>query len=152
MNEPSQPTELDKAIEQTELYKTKPHGGWVIPQSTVDILILAAKRLKEMEKERDRWEETCHQLGHGELSVKSINNKLEELAQLRVEYKKSLEALKKVHAHNSESCIVYFRDEENEENEIPTDLGEAYQESELCESATKVLSTPLAIATRKGGA
>jgi len=143
LNVPS-PTELDKAIEQTELYKSKPYGGWVIPQSTVDIL-LAAKRAQELEQQftaRSNAEllgetERC-QFEAMKVRLKDVEKERDELIQSRIKsgqnfdqlhtaYKQALESLKVV-----ESAIH----------------GSPYRHSMI----KKSLSTPFAIDTMKGKA
>lgn len=55
----------------------------------------------------------------------------------RVEQLKS--ALQKHHDHHSESCVVYF-EQDGKPIEISVDLGEAYQDSDLCELTCRALA------------
>lgn len=71
---------------------------------------------------------------------------LHEVSTLRAEVYKLREtcdelaaALKAQDDHHSESCVVFF-EQDGKPIEISTDLGEAYQESELCEKTGKAIS------------
>jgi len=48
-------------------------------------------------------------------------------------------ALEKHHAHAQESCPVTFAGPDDSPQDVPTDLGEAYQESELWDQTRDAL-------------
>lgn len=164
-----QPTELDKAIEATERIKKKYPLSWgaYLGQYFLDQLLLAAKRVQELEKENEELRQfkngvienapacgACaeqlfcgsHMYPHDENCIAS---------QLRTEYKKALEALRTfdlliselkgayagLMMHPSDApwngCLISR--ESKEKLKVIKDIIDRYD----------VLSTPLAIETLK---
>jgi phage terminase small subunit len=143
---PQTPSELDKAVEEEFLKCVKlcaeellknPDDAFVIKaiSESFEPFLLAAKHLKEVEKERDRWSELCHQLGHGEMSVQSFYDTKQEISTIRTEYNNVVEKLQlilpmaKGYAHN---------------NQVGNNL-------KFIDEANELLSTPHAIAAMKKG-
>lgn len=87
-------TELEKAIEQSEAYRSR---RWMVPQTIVETLLLAAKRIPELEQqlkamtiERDCWIYNTNELQKGynkleqrvkevEKENKSLNDDLDSI-------------------------------------------------------------------------
>lgn len=57
---------------------------------------------------------------------------------LEVVMRAMADALKAIHDHNSESCNVFFEQDGNPIG-VSCDLGEAYQESDICDNICKAL-------------
>lgn len=171
----SQPAELDKAIDQSERYRAK---GWMIPQTTVETLLLAAKRLKEVEKENDeeigKFQNDVKNLidqmansnvdGGGsdsgdwrDFTLSEISQGLAYVIDERDEIKKELHSLKTCDA------VKFFNDLEQQISQLRAEYKRALKVinpehnsawclkefGHLC-SQHAVLSTPSAIAAMKG--
>lgn len=137
MTTPSQPTELDKAIEDArfairehERLIIKGSNFYPIKESTLGLLIGVAECSKEVEKEssdlKTTLKEALQRLMDAQEAIEQHKFQLKELSQLRTAYKKALEAFEELKWH---------------------DLRDSHMASDcfVCERINKALSTPLAI-------
>lgn len=139
MPTPSQPTELDKAIEYyEESLKDSLYDG---RNPKLSLILLAAKRAQEVEKERDKLKRVESVL------CCAASTAAAERDQLRTEYKKALEALKDM----LPSLVCAFTASQH----VPQCDSFANPKSMWCavckrrNNINDILTTPLAIETMK---
>lgn len=157
---PNEPSELDKAVKEVakdvkQMRRTK-HKVVHCYITDVEQLLLAAKRVQELEKERDGLANTIHQQQFGRYGIFELQQKL---SQLRTEFKNALEALSKQvvseHVISCPDCIqaLHFNLSADAAGKLKLNLCREHLRLVVASVLSKsaALSTPLAIETMKEG-